>query len=226
MSAFSRQRAAGGAAQAAAQGSAPIAPTKRAPESTFTIPISAYADTWKQRPTAPYTVGLRQLAERDYESGAKRAMEEAWTAFPAPSDNERRDEHFVNSLMRWVIARGTCLADDASKPAWSSHDEYVAGAFTPDGIKLLYQAVEDHKIEVSCLGVEIDAAGFADIARLTSSNIVVDRMISRMTHREKRRLAHCLAEMKLLTGDLMTFESDRDFPVIDDIDPEALPTRH
>lgn len=231
MSAFSRQRAAGGAAAAATaqDGAAPAAPTKRAPTSTVTIPLSAYADAWKQRPATPPTIGLRQLAERDYESGAKRAMEEAWVAFPSPSDADRREEHFVNTLMRWVVARGTCLADDVTKPAFSSYDEYVAGAFTPDGIKFLYQAVEDHKIEESCIGAEIDKAGFADFARLASSAITVDRMLLRMTHREKRRLAHCLSEMKRVTSDLMTFADDRSFPVIDESDPpdaEELPTQH
>lgn len=230
MSAFSRQKAAGGATGAAVPGGeAPPGPVKRAPTSTFTIPLSAYADSWKQRPASPVTIGLRQLAERDYESGAKRAMEDAWTAFPVPSDADRREESFVNALMRWVVARGTCLADDVTKPAFSSYDEYVAGAFTPDGIKLLYQAVEDHKIEESCIGVEISASGFADLARLATSAITVDRMLSQMTHREKRRLAHCLAEMKRVTGDLMAFADDRSFPVIDDSDPadaEDLPTQH
>lgn len=222
MSAFSRQKAAGGAVAAGGDGdpaAEPQRPTKRAPTGTFTIPLSAYADTWKLRPTAPHVVGLRQLAERDYENGAKRAMEEAWVAFPVPSDADRREEHFVNTLMRWVVARGTCLADDVTKPAFSSHDEYVAGAFTPDGIKLLYQAVEDHKIEESCLGAEVDAVGFAALARLASSAITVDRLLARLTHREKRRLAHVLAEMKRETGDLMAFADDEKYPVIDESEP-------
>lgn len=209
MSAFSKQRA-------AAAGSDPAQPTKRAPDGFVTIPLSAYADTWRQRPAAPAKVGLRQLAERDYESGAKEAMEEAYKAFP--TDADRREEHFVNALMRWVIARGTCAADDIAKPAWSSHDEYVAGAFTPDGIKLLFQAVEDHKITASCLGREIDAAGFAALARIAGAPLAVDRMLRQLTPREKRRLAHCLGEMKRLTADLLAFPEDESFPVIDDSD--------
>jgi hypothetical protein len=200
------------------------APGKRPPTTTKTIPLKAYADTWKQRPTTAPTVGIRQLAERDYEVGAKTAMEDAWKAFP--DDAGRREEAFVNGLMRWVVARGLCKADDASAPAFSSHDEYVFGAFTPDGLKLLFQWVEDHKIEESCLGREVDAGDFAVLARLVSSPIVVDRLLRTMTPREKRRLMHSIDEMKRETGDLMSFANDEKYPVIegDDDDAPAHPT--
>lgn len=197
------------------------APVKRPPTVTKTIPLSAYADTWRQRPPTPPLVGIRQLAERDYEVGAKTAMEEAWKAFP--DDQGRREEAFVNGLMRWVVARGLCKADDASLPAFSSHDEYVFGAFTPDGLKLLFQWVEDHKIEESCLGREVDAADFEALVRLASSPLVVDRLLRTMTPREKRRLRHSLDEMKREASDLMSFANDERFPVIEGDDDDAAP---
>lgn len=83
----------------------------------------------------------------------------AWKVHPKREDEEGRIECFNDTLVRWVVARGTCSPDDVTKPCslWPAlADDIVMEALTPRGARFLFDEIDLMSRELSPVRDEAD----------------------------------------------------------------------
>lgn len=162
------------------------------------VPPEAFADTWELRPTTPMRIGVRLLADGDYDKA--RAAAARLAADNHPTDPESRIEAFNEALMQWVVARGTCKADDVSQPFWQCPQDIVPIALSPDGLRLLFDAIEELKIEKTPLGREADDAALQSLGTLLQIEGVRTVLVRDGSKRLRRLLQHVLDEVNRVAG--------------------------
>jgi hypothetical protein len=144
---------------------------KRVPPGNVVVPPSAFADTWEDRPKDDVCMGLRLIPDVDLEDARIEAFKRAENLFPNYRGNEEQTQLFVASfqdtLLRWVIARGTCDPNDVTK-AWSGwaaapEDIAVEQALTDHGAQRIFDEWERMRITAN---VVIPEASDADLALL------------------------------------------------------------
>lgn len=115
------------------------------PAHTCTVPLSAFSDTWKQRPKAPVCAGFRPLSLDDVRSVRAAASEEAFKMHPRPEDEDNREDAFKDAIMRLCVARSVCDPNDVHKP-WSplgaAADDNVAVCLSVVGAQFLYRQID------------------------------------------------------------------------------------
>lgn len=140
------------------------------PPSSVVVPVNAFATTWSGRPDDEVCIGLRFVADVELEDARLEAFRRAKELVPNHQKSEEATEVFIASfhdtLIRWIIARGTCDPNDALK-SWSgwaaAPEDIVRTALTDHGAQLLFDAWERMRIE-SNIGMR--AATDDDIALL------------------------------------------------------------
>lgn len=101
------------------------------------------------KPAAPVKVGLRLLAEKDFEDASARAAKDAWANHPEPMPEELRVEHYNNRLMGYLMAEATCSPQDVTQKYFEHADIKVFLDLTPDGIRYLWDHYESFAISTS-----------------------------------------------------------------------------
>jgi hypothetical protein len=112
-------------------------------------PLSAWSDDFEGKPEVPVSIGLRLVSEGDIERARAMAIQTAIASVPEPGDD--RTDALNGALMTNILARATCMSDDARESYFRMPEDMVAAAFTEDGIKLLWDAY---------LGMKRDACTF------------------------------------------------------------------
>lgn len=117
----------------------------RKPVHTCVVPLYAFSDAWKGRPSAPVCAGFRPLCGDDVRYIRAAASEEAYRLHPRDTDEANRVDAFNDAVMRLAIARSVCDPNDVEKP-WSvlgkAADDNVALMLSVTGIQELYDEVE------------------------------------------------------------------------------------
>lgn len=115
------------------------------PAHTCIVPLSAFSDTWKGRPTTPVCAGFRPLSLDDVSSVRATASAESFRLHPRPEDDENRADAFADALMRLCIARSVCDPNDVSKP-WAvlgrAADDNVGICLSTEGARMLYRQID------------------------------------------------------------------------------------
>ena len=132
----------------------------RQPLETFVVPVSAFADTWEDKPKTTICVGLRTIATQDLRTARAQAAEMANRCHPdvAPEDGDKFGawiEAYNDMLMAWIVARGTCDPNDVNMPVevWAAGPEdLVPLTLTKGGKQLLFDRWEMMTIAVDPTG--------------------------------------------------------------------------
>lgn len=141
------------------------------PPSVIVVPPEAFASTWSDRPDEDVTIGLRFVPDAQLEDARVEAYRRAERLFPKHEANAEANQLFIatfqDTLLRWIIARGTCDPNNVHKPwyAWSAapEDIVVEQALTDQGAQLIFDAWERMRLAAN---IGLAVATDADLALL------------------------------------------------------------
>lgn len=143
----------------------------RQPPGHVNVPPEAWSSQWSERPTEEVCIGLRFVPDQELEDARVEAIRRAKALFPdharSELEKEQFEQSFLDTLVRWVIARGTCDPNDVSKPwdGWADapEDICVEVALHDLGAQLIYDKWEEMRIAAD---IALPAATDADLALL------------------------------------------------------------
>ncbi len=126
------------------------------PPDVVVVSPFAFASTWAERPAEDVTIGLRLIPDPDLEDARIEAYRRADRLFPNHEKTAAASQLFVatfqDTLVRWVIARGTCDPNNVHKPweGWevATEDIVVEQALTDHGAQLIFDAWE--RMRIAC----------------------------------------------------------------------------
>lgn len=157
------------------------------------LPPSAFADTWKNRPTEITRIGIRLVSETDFEEARKNAVAEAWQTFPEDRDREPRLAAFDSTLKRELLVFATCEPDNIDAPFFKSiPNATIAIGLRDATIARLFEELEQLSASTSPLIPEATDDDLSALAALLSAPAVFDR-IEDVKRSRVRRLARYLA---------------------------------
>lgn len=127
--------------------------SKRPPPGNVIVPASAFDATWDRRPTSDVCLGLRFISDDDAQTARSQAAKTAFRLHPRAASGGLEEQPWADAyedaLMRWIVARGTCDANDAAK-AWDgwlgTPEDTVSVALTIGGVRLIFDAWERMRI--------------------------------------------------------------------------------
>lgn len=178
------------------------------PPAVVVVPPEAFASAWSERPDEDVTLGLRLVPDADLEDARIEALRRAERLFPNHSSTDEHTQCFVASfqdtLMRWIIARGTCDPNNVHKPwyAWAdaTEDIVVEQALTDHGAQLIFDAWERMRIEVN---IGLAPASDDDLALLPELLARLPRMAELSQSRAlriRRLLRYVLEDLESVEG--------------------------
>jgi hypothetical protein len=199
----------------------------RRPAGLLVIPVTAFADDWFHRPTAPVAVGIRLLSEQDGQiatANAARSTVEFFgggdPAVPRPS-REVENEIYVSRIMGFAIARAVCDPNDVMKghEALPALEDHVFSYLTPDGIRFVFEAMQQTTAKASPLSPAASDAElrvlFAHLSGGTIAKLDVAEQLA------VRRLLGCALEaLRVAAPNLGPEEGESDDE--DDVDGESV----
>lgn len=160
---------------------------ERKPARIIELSPDMFADDWPEKPAEPVKAGLRLLSESDQESARAQA---AQRAIEMHDDPDGRVASYNDALMSWAVASALCAAEDARISYLDSPFENVILAFTPEGIRRIWEELEITHLLRSPLREEIDLEGLEALRELLHP----DRH-SAITPRMRRLLTFVLEEL-------------------------------
>ncbi len=136
----------------------------RVPEDHVILDITAFAADWKQKPQGEVALGLRRVSDGDLQTARAEAAKYATMMH---DDREGQIESFNDGLMRWMIVRGTCDANDIllNNPIFDGSEENVRNALTSNAIRYVWDRIEQFHVAHSPL---VEEATLEDLDELAS----------------------------------------------------------
>lgn len=128
------------------------------------LPPEAFADDWDRKPSEAMRVGLRLVSEGDVDRARSMALRKAIEVVPEPGDD--RVDAFNDCLMRNVLARATCMPDDARESFFPLPEADIEMALTEAAVKKLWIELDALKVESSAYLGEADDDQLALLASL------------------------------------------------------------
>jgi hypothetical protein len=158
--------------------------------------LDAFADDWREKPEGgEIALGLRKVSDADAQTARAEA---AKFATDMHDDQQGQIESFNDALMRWLVVRGTCDANDVTKnaPLFDGSEENVRNALTSKAIRYIWDEIDRFHVETSPL---VSAASDEDMVAF--SNIVaqvdlLNQMSSGAALRIRKLVSFCLTEMR------------------------------
>lgn len=158
-----------------------------------TLPTSAFADDWDRKPREPMQIGLRLVSEGDIERARAAALQKALEMVPEPCDE--RIEQFNDAIMRGVIARATCMPEDAREPFFEMPEDDVQNALTDDGVRLLWHEFDVLKVESCGYLAEATEDELVDLAAMLGDRDAWEALPVAKFKRLRRLALHMLEEL-------------------------------
>jgi hypothetical protein len=178
----------------------------RKPPAFALVSPSAFQENWEERPTDTVAIGLRLIADADIEDARVEAARRAHQLFPNAATDANVAEVwvscFTDALVRWIVARGTCDANDVTKPweLWRAAPEDQARETLTDlGARFLFDEWEKMRITVD---IGIPEATDADIALLSELAGRLKHLPRDREARARRLLRFVLEELEDAPPDL------------------------
>lgn len=161
------------------------------PPSTIVVSPNAWSSTWAKRPKEDVCLGLRFVSDRELEDAHIEAYKRAERLFPAHKESEAAKElfaaSFTGTLMRWVVARGTCDPNDVTQlwELWADAAEDIAVemALTDHGVQFIYDAWERMRIAAD---IAMPVASDDDISLLSELAKRLPTLAGQSRAREQR----------------------------------------
>jgi hypothetical protein len=141
------------------------APTVQKPARVVTLPRSAWAPSWPDRPEADVEVGLRLPPEALLVGARAEAARKAWRLHPEPADEDGRVEAYNSFVMAAVVAHAACSPEDETAPYFGELAvDNAPLALTADGLQHLFEQLDLFAAETSASIPEADDALLAALA--------------------------------------------------------------
>lgn len=185
------------------------AASARKPARVVLIPVTAFADSYANRPTAPIAVGLRLLSEHHVTGARAEASKEAVRDF-MDEEGDIRDpaafnDAYNDALLQHLVAAAICDPNSvaAPHPLFPYAGDQVPGAFTREGLLLVWHEIQRLHHEASPLVPPITADGVAELVALLGAG-ALERKPRDVQLPTARLLTHCLEVLRGDVADLST----------------------
>lgn len=157
------------------------------------LTLESFADDWSSKPAGDFLVGLRKFSDGDAQTARAEA---AKYAVMMHDDHQGQVEAFNDALMRWVIVRGTCDANDVTQncPIFEGSEENVRLALTSNAIRYLWDEIERFHVEQSPIVPEATNEEFLVLAELLKNPALLDNLTPGAQKRVRKLLSFCLTE--------------------------------
>lgn len=168
----------------------------RIPTRHVVLRTDAFAEDWQEKPDGgEIALGLRKVSDADTTTARAEA---AKFAINMHDDREGQIEAFNDALMRWLIVRGTCDANDVSKnaPLFDGSEENVRNALTSNAIRYVWDEIDKFHIETSPIvtaASDEDMVAFADLVRRPT---LLQHMTPGAALRIRKLIGFCMSEMR------------------------------
>jgi hypothetical protein len=174
---------------------------KRPAARTFKLLPEFFTETWGNRPTAPFEIGLRVPGEQDY----RNALKEAESAQLAAVERAERDPHTIaaadeigtraynEKLITFCVARGICNQHNVTlpHPYFELPDDELPIALKSNAIKRIFDEIERLAVDQSPVFAEATADDITELVELLRADDPFDGV----THIERAR---CLRYLRLV----------------------------
>jgi hypothetical protein len=170
-----------------------------APPRVVEVPVSMFAEDWDKKPEFPAKLGVRHISDADVQAARSHASKVATQQHPNLSNEADREcwvEAYNDALMRWIVARAACSAVDAKQyfELWQeAPEDLVKHALTSEGVRFIFDAWEQMKLETSPLSTEAtdeEIASMFDLIQVSLPELSPQRQA-----RVRRMLGFCLSEL-------------------------------
>jgi hypothetical protein len=194
------------------------APPRR-PARVVLVPPTAFADDYADRPAEPIAVGLRLLSETHVTGARAEASRQAVARYTDEeadvTDPRALDEAYNDALLEHLVAAALCDPNSvtASHPLFPYAADQVPGAFSPEGLRFLYDELARVHHEASPLVPAITSEGVVElVALLQTGAYETQPRIAKLA--TGKLLTHCL---EVLRGEVAVL------PVTHYVTPAASP---
>lgn len=169
----------------------------RTPVRHVVLRSDAFADDWAEKPEdgGEIAIGLRKISDAD--STTARA-EAAKFAMDMHDDETGQVEAFNDALMRWLVVRGTCDANNntLNAPLFDGSEENVRNALTSKGIRYVWDEIEKFHLETSPLVPVATNEDMLALAELLKRPELLEQMTVGAALRVRKLLGFCLSELR------------------------------
>lgn len=143
---------------------------RRRPDHVVTLPPSAFAETYADRPREPFPVGIRRISEGELGEARAEGQKKADRKHPSLAAGDPIwNDAYNQALMHHAIAAGTCMPDDVDQPRWEMAYDTVPLVLAPAGAARLFDEIEMLQIIDSPLSLETTPAEEAQLSELLLS---------------------------------------------------------
>lgn len=155
-----------------------------------------FADDWSEKPApgGEIALGLRKVSDADTTTARAEA---AKYAMEMHDDQEGQIEAFNDALMRWLIVRGTCDANDVTlnAPLFDGSEENVRNALTSRGIRYVWDEYERFHLETSPLVLPASDEDITSLIQFLKPELL-GNMTTGAALRVRKLLGFCLSELR------------------------------
>lgn len=154
---------------------------------------SMFADDWRKKPTETMQCGLRLVSEGDIERIRAKAVKDA-SEFIVEA-GEDRIAAFNDAIMVGLVARCTCMPNNAQEPFFEMPEDDVPNALTPEAIRFLCNEYDLLKIEACNYLREAEENDLIDLSALLLDEDAWLKLSVGTARRLKRIAYHLLVEL-------------------------------
>lgn len=185
-----------------------IAACTRKPAAIVSLPTTAWASEWPDKPTQEVAVGLSLLSERDLQTVRAEAAKEANELHPGSgADDPDWVDARNDALMAWAVSLALREPDDAALPVLPMQDEdEVRRALSGGAIRHLWDELERASIVNSPVRSEATDEEVERLAHLLLEGHV-EKLASPSQTRLRKLLSFALDEL-LLVADMDLDQQD------------------
>lgn len=165
------------------------------PERHVVLKANSFADEWQSKPKEDTALGLRRVSDADIQTARAEA---AKFAIEMHDDEEGRFEAYSDALMRWLIVRGTCDANDLrlNHPLFDGSEENVRTALTKESIRFLWDHVDRFHAETGPLVPEATDEEIILLAAYLRSPSLIETMPIPTRKRFRKIVSFMLEELR------------------------------
>lgn len=152
---------------------------------------NGWNDTYVDRPVEAVAIGIHSLSVDDI----TKARNEAAKWVVDNCDGLDTAEKIANIKIRmqcWAIASAACDPNNINRPYFRGGDDEVARVLRPEGMRIIYDAIEHLHITESVISPSADDEDVANLVAILSDPTTLNRLSELVQRRIRRVLRHAL----------------------------------
>ena len=162
------------------------------PPRVVDLPLTAWAATNGERPSAVVPIGLRIPSEDDRQQARASAIDAIGLDVTDPED---RISIFNDALIRELLACACCLAIDERQPFFASGALEIAQRLTTEGVKRLWQELDTLDLATRVAVQEATDEGFSHLVAMWDRGSAFEYMPPEEAARMRRLVEFVRQEM-------------------------------